>query len=183
MTMFNMRSILDNVKNGQFAGIDIKSVPTMRKTIDVITSEGTVRETNPHYGMVEKVVTGNLIFLGASYENMINNRLRKEMPEGSNETFESGKLPWGTFVENYPVIEHKGKFYLRTIFEKSGTVQYYLNKKPVDKNDIFGLSEKTVSKMSQGGIADKIIIRNIEFSNIVELRAAKQTFIGPFSWR
>jgi hypothetical protein len=50
--------------------------------------------------------------LGFSYENAVNNRLRKQ---GDEATFEAEPLKWGTWVKGFEnkLIEHKGEYYLR----------------------------------------------------------------------
>lgn len=183
--MFNLRALLEQVKNGQYVGIDQMTVPTIRKTMDVVGDDGKVRrEANPHYGHITKVVAGSRCFIGASYESMVRRRMKAEgieMPEG--EKFEAEKLPWGEYVSGgFPVISHKGKFYLRLIFENPGQTQYLLDGKPIDKEDIIGLSESKSSDAGQGGIENKVIIRTIGLESIVKIRAISQELKGPFSW-
>lgn len=182
-TLFNMRSILENVQNGQFAGLDIKTIPTIRKTTDMIDEKGKkVRIPNIFHGNVEKVVSGARVFLGASYEKMVERRMKElGIP---TENFEVGSLPWGSYVsDGFPVIEHNGKFYLRVIFENSGTTEYFFEGRKTNADEIVGLSLPKPSDDSQGGINNKVIIRTIDFNSIVKIRCAGQEFKGPFCWK
>lgn len=181
--VFNMRSILENVQNGQFAGIDIKTIPTIRKTVDVFDDKGKkTRVPNLFYGNVEKLVTGSRVFIGASYEKMIERRMKElNIPV---ENFEAGTLPWGSYVDGgFPVIKHNGKFYLRVIFESSGKTEYFFEGRKTNLDEIIGLSVPKVTDNSQGGINNKVIVRTIDFNNIVKIRCAGQEFKGPFCWK
>ena len=182
---FNLKALMEIVKNGQFVGIDISTVPTIRKTIDVADATGkTVRQPNPYFGHITKVVTGSRCFVGASYENMVKRRLAEEgkTPE-EIKNFEVGKLPWGSYVDGgFPVIEHNGKFYLRVIFHSSGTTSYFNDGKLINKDEILGMTEKA-SSGGQGGLENQVIIRTICFDNIIRIRAAGQELKGPFDWR
>ncbi|AXH72534.1 MAG: hypothetical protein [Caudoviricetes sp.] len=182
--MFNMRSILENVQNGQFAGIDMETIPKLRKTIKV-EGFGGKTETLPNmfYDNVTKVVTGARVFIGASYEKMVQRRM-EQMDIKSGEKFTANKLPWGEHVEGgFPVIKHKDNYYLQVIFDSPGTTQYFFEGRLVDKEEIVGMPAVKPSDESQGGINNKIIIRTISFDSITKIRAAKQEFKAPFCWK
>lgn len=49
--------------------------------------------------------------IGSDYENMVNNKLDKE---GYEKNFETGKLPWGEWVEGSKILLiHNGEYYFR----------------------------------------------------------------------
>lgn len=184
---FNLKALMELVKNGQFVGIDQITVPTIRKTMDVVDENGKKsRVPNPHFGHVKKMVTGSRVFVGASYEKMVQRRLEAEGRDAEEaKNFEAGALPWGEYVEGgFPVITHNGKFYLRVIFENAGTTQYLLDGAPIAKEEIIGLSEPKTSDNAQGGLSEEnqVVIRTIGFDSLMKVRAAGQCLVGPFSW-
>ena len=198
MAKFNLKALMELVKNGQFVGIDMQTEVKLNKTLDPsfidtrpdltfeYATKNKTKLVNPHFGHVSKLVTGSRVWVGASYEKMVQQRLINEgKTKEEAKAFVSNPLPWGEYVEGgFPVIVHNGKFYLRVIFETAGTTSYLFDGKPIMKESILGLSEKSEGN-GQGGLSEenKVHIRNIGFDSILRVRAASQELKGPFDWR
>lgn len=99
---------LETIKKGTFIHIEYKSEKELAKK----------------YGSpkLEKFTNG-CYRLGIAYSNL-----------GPNKNVVTGDLPWGQFVLNNYIIEHKGRYYLRiyTTHHKSHS-QYFLNGVETDK--------------------------------------------------
>lgn len=99
---------LETIKKGTFIHIEYKSEKELAKK----------------YGSpkLEKFTNG-CYRLGMAYSNL-----------GANKNIVTGDLPWGQFVLNNYIIEHKGRYYLRiyTTHHKSHS-QYFLNGVETDK--------------------------------------------------
>lgn len=99
---------LETIKKGAFIHIEYKSEKELAKK----------------YGSpkLEKFTNG-CYRLGMAYSNL-----------GANKNVVTGDLPWGQFVLNNYIIEHKGRYYLRiyTTQHKSHT-KYFLNGVETDK--------------------------------------------------
>ena len=111
---------------------------------------------------------------------MVKRRLEKEGIDPDN--FKLGKRPWGKRLENLPIIEHKGKYYLEVIFNQPPCVEYvYMENgygKPISKKDIIGLPEKK-KEGKQGGLSEenKVIIRTYNIDNILEIHINKEVIV------
>jgi hypothetical protein len=100
-------------------------------------------ETYPVKGL-RKVSRGERVIIfrtnGASgYEGMLKRRLEEA---GLNaDSFHVGPLPWGTRVEDLPIIENKGNYYLQTIEIAPGEDIYY-----------FGATDQVINDPSAFGV-------------------------------
>lgn len=99
--------LLMNVDRPTFTNVVSQVVPKMNKT------------GNPYFGKVVKKSKGNY-FIGGSYEDMVNNRMKKE---GMEPTFESMECSVGQKVEGSKCLQYNDntkKHYLQYfIFETS----------------------------------------------------------------
>lgn len=60
----------------------------------------------------------------SGYENLVRRRLAQE---GQNpDLFVAGDLVWGKRLEDSPIVEYRGFYYLQTIRMKEGRVEYFL---------------------------------------------------------
>lgn len=168
MKLAQIHTLLDSIKGNTFASMD---------TIVEVDLKG--GKKNPMKGRVTKHTTGNRVQLFTShkgYKNMVNRRLEAE---GKVANFEPAALRWGTRVDDSPLIEHNGKFYLQCIFIKGGESTYKLDNKVIDKADIEGLDEKEVTSGRQG-LEDEnsVIVRTFALDSIREIRMMGQTVKG-----
>lgn len=102
----------------------IKKLETIKKGTFIHIEYKSEKELAKKYGSpkLEKFTNG-CYRLGMAYSNL-----------GANKNIVTGDLPWGQFVLNNYIIEHKGKYYLRiyTTHHKSHS-QYFLNGVETDK--------------------------------------------------
>ena len=148
--------------------------------IDTMTTETlTGGKKNPMKDRVQKLTIGSNVQVFSNknsngYANMVARRLDKE---GKEVEFELKPRVWGQRIENTPIVEHKGGFYLEVIFLKSGQTSYLLDSKPIKKDLIEGLKVK--KEGSQGGLSEenKVIIRTYKVASISRITINKQTYI------
>ena len=130
---------LETIKKGAFIHIEYKSEKELAKK----------------YGSpkLEKFTNG-CYRLGMAYSNL-----------GANKNVVTGDLPWGQFVLNNYIIEHKGRYYLRiyTTQHKSHT-KYFLNGVETDKATL----EQEYNYKSSG----PTLCFNVPIENILKLGRA-----------
>jgi hypothetical protein len=159
---------VSTINGASFIGIDTHT--------DVKLAGG---QKNPHQGRVTKRMTGALCMAFTNqninaYRAMVQRRLEKENKDP--ESFELGPRAWGTRVPNLPIVEHKDSYYLEVIFMKPGVVEYLLDGLVTPEADIQGLPARRVDADSQGGLEDKVIIRDFKAESITELRINGQSY-------
>ena len=155
-----------NINGASFVGLDTHT--------DVPLTGG---KKNPMQGRVTKRMVGASVMSFqnknfSAYEAMVKRRLEAEGKQP--EDFVLSERAWGVRVPNMPIVEHKGNYYLEVIFLKPGTVTYYLDGNPIDKQDIEGLKDAAAGE--QGGLENKVIIRTFAADSITELRIDGQAF-------
>lgn len=168
MKLAQCHVILESINGNTFAALDC---------ITEVKLKG--GKKNPMLGRVTKHTTGNRVQLFTSfkgYKNMVNRRLAAE---GKTPDFEPKPLPWGTRIEDSPLIEHNGKFYLQVIFQKGGESVYYLDNQIIDKDKIEGLDEKEITSGRQN-LEDEntVIVRTFALDSIREIRMMGETIKG-----
>ena len=170
---------LSDFKGSQIIGLD-----------SVVNVKLTGGRKNPMQGRIKKITEGNLVMLfksGEGYKNMVNRRLEKQFDELgmttvelferiADKNFEPGPRPWGTRIENSPIISHKGKLYLECIFLKAGESKYFLDGEEIKKENIIGLPEKKEGQ--QGGLIDKVVVRTFALESIIKIRKSKKELLG-----
>ena len=160
------KSVISKVRGSAFAGID---------TLTEVKLTG--GKKNPMQGRVTKETVGSNVIVfndisSNAYEQMVKRRMEKEGLDPEN--FEVKERKWGRRVGSSPFIEHKGNYYLETIFISSGKTSYFLDGEPIRESEIEGLKKPTPSPESQGGIKNKVIIRTYNLESIQQLRILKQ---------
>lgn len=168
MKLAQVHVLLNSIKGNTFAALD---------TITEVKLKG--GKKNPMLGRVTKHTTGNRVQLFTSfrgYKNMVNRRLEAE---GKVADFEPKPLPWGTRIEDSPLIEHNGKFYIQMIFIAGGESTYYLDNQVIDKANIEGFDEKDVTA-GRTGLEDEnaVVVRTFALDSIREIRMMGQTVKG-----
>lgn len=144
--------------------------------LDTIT-EVNLPKSSPHHGRVTKVMTGaNVQVFGNKhtngYENMVKRRLGKESKDP--EDFQLSPRKWGQRVPNLPIVEHQGNEYLEVIFLKNGEIEYLLDGKPINKEDVIGLKPPVAAE--QGGLENKVHLRTFAVESIRQIVIDGQTF-------
>lgn len=129
--------------------------------------------TSPSSG-ITKVTKGEQVILfsntaDSGYESMIRRRL-KEFGRDPN-TFVVSDLPWGTRVENLPIIAHKGRFYLQAVRLYPGEVKTFIGSREVS-NDLL---DKSAFKWNQQLPKEKQVeVRTYALDNITRMRLLKE---------
>lgn len=159
--------LINRINGVTFAGLDCVT--------DVKLKGG---KSNPMQGRVTKRCDGNRVMLftnkkSSGYENMVKRRLEQEGKDPSS--FVLGKLAWGERIPESPIIEHKGAYYLQTIFLAAGKSTYFLDGQPIAKEDIIGLDDKDVGSGRQGlEDENKVVVRTYKFDSIRCIRLFKE---------
>ena len=157
------RRVFGSLAGGTFVGIDTLT--------DVKLTGG---RSNPQQGRVRKRMTGAQVMVFSNdqtnaYEAMVRRRLAAEGRDP--DSFELGPRAWGTRIAGTPFVEHRGQYYLETIFLRAGSVQYELDGEPIDPEDIQGLPERRESEAGQAGLERRVVIRTFALDSIIGLRA------------
>lgn len=158
----SVKNVLDAVNGATFAGLD---------TVTQVKLKG--GKKNPFQGRVTKMTKGSTVMLftnknSNAYENMVKRRLEQEGKDPSS--FELKARAWGQRVPNTPFVEHKEKQYLECVFIKGGKSVYLVDGEEIEKNQIEGLEDASVSEESQGGLENKVVIRTYAIDSIEEIR-------------
>lgn len=157
------QKIFGSLAGGTFVGIDTRT--------EVKLTGG---RKNLQQGRVTKVMRGAqiMVFTNAetnAYDAMVRRRLAEEGRDPA--TFELGERAWGTRVTGTPFVEHKGEYYLETIFMRAGAVEYQLDGVAINRDDIVGLPEARDNPDSQAGLENRVVIRTFKLDSIMGLRA------------
>jgi hypothetical protein len=166
--MSNLARIMSEVNGNTFISMDTTTTPILKGG-----------KSNPMQGRVQKHMTGASIMVFQNkntnaYKNMVERRLAKE---GKAPAFELSPRRWGERVANLPIVEHKGGEYLEVIFLNANAVKvsYTIDGKAIDKADIIGLNERP-TEGKQGGLEDKVIIRDFKAESIDRLTVAGKVY-------
>lgn len=134
-------------------------------------------KSNPQQGRVTKRMIGATVMAFTNqninaYKAMIERRLAAE---GKSPTdFQLHERKWGTRLPNMPIVVHNkdgaDTYYLEVIFLKPGPSYYELDGVQVPTSSIIGLPAVKVDAQSQGGLDDKVIIRDFKAESITALR-------------
>jgi hypothetical protein len=136
---------------------------------------------NPQQGRITKKMTGASVMVFSNqntnaYKAMVERRLVAEGKDPAG--FELHERAWGTRIPNMPIVQHEKdgevKYYLEVVFLKPGTVEYRQDGLPIAKADIEGLQESKGGE--QGGLTNKVIIRDFAADSIVEVRIDGKVF-------
>jgi hypothetical protein len=94
-------------------------------------------KSNPHQGHVTKRSNPVIRVLGnGDYQTRVN-----EVMESQGKEYTFGARAWGQRTPE-GLIEHKGELYVEGELIETLSVEYFLDGKPVEKQDIFGLETK-----------------------------------------
>lgn len=172
MTPKTLLKAVQNIQGGSFIGLD---------TLTQVKLKGGAK--NPMQGRVTKQMMGATVMAFQNkevngYDAMVRRRLEAEGRSAND--FVIGPRAWGTRIPNLPVVVHnkdgQDKYYLEVIFLRPGTVTYLLDGKPIAKGDIEGLVEPKIDPDAQGGLENRVIVRDFGAESIVELRIDGKNF-------
>lgn len=154
--------MLATIKGCTFASLEAHSMPVLKGG-----------KKNPLQGRVIEISEGVRVILFTNkksngYENMVRRRLLKEGKDA--ESFELGKLPWGTRIPETPLIEHNGKYYIQTVLLSPGEKKYYVDHVETPREDIPGLPEDKSHKYQGLEQEHAVKVRTFSLENIHTLR-------------
>lgn len=159
-----------NVNGASFIGLDTLT--------EVKLSGG---QKNPQQGRITKRMTGGSIMVFSNqetngYQAMIERRLIAEGKDPAS--FKLSNRTWGTRIPNMPIVEHTKdgmtNYYLEVIFLTPGRVEYRQDGLPISASDIVGLPVSSGGE--QGGLENKVIIRDFKADSIIEVRVDGKVF-------
>lgn len=158
------RAVLENLLR-EINGCTFASIDTIK-----LVSPGITKET-----------TGKRIILftnkkSSGYENMVRRRLQEAGKDPRE--FVSGDLPWGTQVPNSPLVEHKGKVYLKCIDLTEGQAKYFMLGEEVEDPSGLILRERR-SHPNQGlPLASQVNVSCYDLQNIVRIALMGETLVS-----
>lgn len=176
MKKITKKELIEMFLNPEVSGLNGSSFIGIDTLTDVKLSGG---KNNPMQGGVQKAVVGSSVMIFSNkksnaYENMVERRL---VAEGKDpKSFSLSPRAWGERIANTPLVLHKDEYYLEVIFLKAGETSYYYNSKPIKKDLIQGMPEKSEGG-KQGGLDNKVIIRTYKISSIARITINKEVYI------
>lgn len=161
MTYDDIKDVVDRIKGVTFASLDAIVYPVRGNTV------------------AKKTITQASVMLfrmeGSGYANTVRRRLIQEGKD--SRSFELYDLPWGERVNNGPIIEHNGEYYLQCIVLSAGNVACYVGNKevaPAVFQSAFGRGGR--DDYHQGlTAANAVIVRTFALKNITAMRILKET--------
>ena len=163
-----LNPVVSGISGTSFIGLD---------TLTDVTLKG--GRSNEMQGGVQKATIGSSVMVFQNkkengYANMVRRRLEAE---GKNpDSFELGSRKWGVRIDNTPLVEHKGEYYLEVIFLKAGETMYFFNSKPIKKDLITGLETEKAEGV-QGGVENKVITRTYKIGSLVRVTINKEVYL------
>lgn len=153
ITKNELVKLLQEVKGATFA--------TITADVDARCTGG----KNGPYAGTRKVSIVN-IALNVNYEKSVNRQLGRE---GKEQEFEAAANPWGSHVENCPLIVNGDKFYLQGIPQQTLKTAFFKNGVEIQKNELEAYLPKKSENQTQG--TDKEIpVRRWSLENIKEIK-------------
>jgi hypothetical protein len=176
MKKITKKELIEMFLNPEVSGLNGSSFIGIDTLTDVKLTGG---KANPMQGGVQKATVGSSVMIFSNkksnaYENMVERRLAAEGKDP--ESFQLQPRTWGVRIENTPLIIHKEEYYLEVIFLKAGGTSYYYNSKPIKKDLIQGMPEKSEGG-EQGGLDNKVIIRTYKLNSIARITINKEVYI------
>jgi len=148
----------------------MSAIATIKGTkIATIVTETVVKlnggKSNHMQGQVTKRTSGGNIILGANYARMMQ---KKYNLQGNGQVFCSSPAAWGERIKGTPFITHKGEIYAELIWlTPPSKSEYFLNGKPIAKEDIIGLPSKNSARN------EEVVLRRVKLSSITGFKCGK----------
>lgn len=157
--------ILRNVNNRVMVEITTSTDPDMRKT------------NNPFIGKVKKVQTLR-VTLNQDYAELVNSA---RILEGKTPDFQAKPRPWGVKIQNTPLVENKGSFYVEGIVsgEAPAPAIYKMLGIEIDKSILLPFLPAKNESAKRNQLLDKneVTVRTFKVENIVALKIENKFYI------
>lgn len=112
--------------------------------------------------------------VGFNYTNAVKSQMKKEGVAGG---FKSKGRAWGSHVENTPLIEHKGNYYLETRPISSMGRKYFIVEgdkvKVIDKETAESWIQERKEAPGQP-VEKKVIVRDYKLGSLLQIKINKQ---------
>lgn len=165
-----LKDLLIDVKGCQFAHVVLKTRVRVPKKLGL--------------GDVEKVFVGK-VQLNYSYENAVNNRLKKK---GLRDDFDALSLPWGEWEIPNKIVSYHGKQYMRYYLvncvddTKKPKVKFLVNGRDATDSEIEVIkpyANKSYSnrQAAKGLTENQVSARVVEFCNVLEVSVGGKKYI------
>lgn len=124
------------------------------------------KTNNPFHDRIVKRQRSN-VFIKFDYENSVN---KARLKEGKEADFVAKSRKWGTHVDDTPLIEHKGEYYLEARFlGNSPGVDYFIDgNTPIDKTAFESFVPEKGESKSQD-LENEVVIRDFKVAGIREI--------------
>lgn len=113
----------------------------------------------------------------SGYENMVKRRLKEAGKDP--DTFNVSSLPWGSRVDDLPLIEHNGNFYLQFVRLSGGSAKYFIGltneEVTPDMYVAFGLKDRN-NKHQGLSRSDQVVFNTYRIDNIKKIAMLGDTF-------
>lgn len=136
-------------------------------------------ETKPSVG-IRKLVEGEQVLLFSNidhsgYEACVHNKLKALGYDNPETLFVVGDLPWGTRLNDLPIIAHKGRLYLQTISFKPGKVRAFVGVTEVDPEMVLKGRDRNAFNWNQGLPAEhQVKMKTYALENIKKIKLLKE---------
>jgi hypothetical protein len=145
---------------------------TTTVSLDIVTDPRMKKTANPYLGTMKYVKLNGM--LGFDYSNSVNNQQERE---GQDKDFTPHERKWGTLRDNRLFVDHKEKVYLQVKVQSASDPIYMLNGSVIDKDKVKPFLPKRSAPKTQDQIEKKIILRDIEMSNIKAIRMNGKSYV------
>ena len=142
--------------------------------LTMLTDARAKKTGNPYGKILKKTkLTANI---GFHYKNSLANQAKRE---GKDVEFDIQPRRWGVRMENTPLVQHKGKYYLECKVEDVQSVEYFTEEgQALTKEQVEEFLPTKRHSSTQAPLDKKVILRDVAIENILSLRMGKQTFLG-----
>lgn len=166
--MNNIKQIIaDNLNGLTFVGLDTETTVKLKGgKKNILQGRVTKRTTGISARIAQNMHTN-------AYVNSVRKGLEQEGK--SADDFQLSPRKWGVRIDNTPFIENKGQYYLEVDIQSAGVTEVLLDGQPTDKSTIEGYPSARV-QAKQGGLDNKIILRDFKVESITTIRINKQQF-------
>ena len=139
-----------------------------------ILTDSRAKKTGNPYGTILKK-TRLLANIGFHYSNSLNSQAIRE---GKEIDFDIKPRVWGKRLDNCPLVEHKGNYYLEVKVEKTFEVNYFLeNGAPIEKELVEPFLPKKYESKTQDQLDKKVILRDIKLASILSMRIGGESIL------
>jgi hypothetical protein len=172
ITVEQLRQKLSNLRACTAVSIQTETLPPLLK------KHRETGEPCPYdKGDISKInIMAGLI--GCAYSNAVNNQLGREDKELD---FTPQPRKWGTLMDNKMLVYHvnkqkEEKYYLQIHVKKSDKPIYLWGDKVVDVEELEGYLPKKSDPKTQANLETKVILRDVELSNIKRIKMLGETY-------